>query len=330
MSFEKPVIDVSVYQGNIDWPQVVASGIYAAVLRAGYGREISQEDKKFKQNYDGAVAAGMPVGVYWFSYAKDPADAVNEAKACLAVLAGRELQMPLYFDQEEASIPAQNRTACAVAFLDYIRENSEYMTGYYTYAAYFPSVDISTIQKACDTIWLADYRANYDKTIPRDMHQYSSSGSVPGIAGRVDMNRLFRDFVSETKGEFEMDLSFDTYKIGPVSEGDRRGLVNFAESLGIAYLHQGDYILIGPASLGDRKQVVARAEALGLGVEGVALEAPAENGTGEDKPETGGHEGEGEAAQPAKSITIAGASPAQAAFLKALAGLWGLEAKGGE
>ena len=149
-----------------------------------------------------------------------------------------------------------------------------------------------------------------------------------------------------------MDLSFDTYKIGPVSQGDRNTLAALAGSLGLGYSHQGDYILIGPASLGDRKQVVARAEALGLGVEGVAPEAPEEDSTGGDRPEAGGEKpapgeesgeapgstggdkpetgSEGEAAQPAKSITIEGASPAQAAFLKALAGLWGLEAKGGE
>lgn len=308
MSFEKPVIDVSVYQGNIDWTQVVASGIYAAILRAGYGREISQEDKKFKQNYDGAVAANMPVGVYWFSYAKDPADAVNEAKACLSVLAGRELQMPLYFDQEDAFIPAQNRTACAVAFLDYIRENSEYMTGYYTYAAYFPSVDIPTIQKACDTIWLADYRTNYNETIPRDMHQYSSSGSVPGITGMVDMNRLFRDFVSETKGEPDMELTADTYKIGPVSGGDRKTMTAKATELGIQCVDQGDYVTIGPASEGDRKQIVALATSLLLGVEPVI-----------EKPEAPDVEAPG-----GNVLVIAGATDAQKAVLEALANLWGL------
>lgn len=201
MPFNAAVIDVSVYQGSIDWQQVKAAGIYAAVLRAGYGRYAKQEDARFAENYVNARAAGLPVGAYWFSYAKTPEEAVLEAQVCLQVLAGRALQMPLYFDQEETSIPADSRTACAVAFLDYIRANSPYLAGYYTYTAYFASVDIPTIQAHADTLWLADYRAHYDKTIPRDMHQYTSSGAVAGITGRVDCNNLFRDFPGEISKE---------------------------------------------------------------------------------------------------------------------------------
>ena len=201
MSFNQTVIDVSVYQGEIDWPRVKAAGIYAAVLRAGYGMYAHQKDARFEEYYAGARAAGLPVGAYWFSYAKTAAEARREARVCLEILAGRALQMPLYFDQEESGIPAAVRTACALAFLGYIRANSRYKAGYYTYTAYFPSVELAAIQAHCDTIWLADYRQNYDKTIPRDMHQYTSSGSVPGILGRVDMNHLYRDFPAETKEE---------------------------------------------------------------------------------------------------------------------------------
>lgn len=352
MAFCALAADISVHQGRIDWPALKTAGLYGVILRAGYGRLTSQKDKNFEENYAGAASIGLPAGAYWYSYAATPADAETEARACLEVLAGRELALPLYFDQEEGSIPAAQRTPCALAFLGYLRAHSGYKTGYYSYTAWFAGVDLDAIRAACDSIWLADYRANCDTAIPRDIHQYTSSGSLPGIVGRVDLNHVYRDFVSEAKGESEMDLSFDTYKIGPVSQGDRNTLAALAGSLGLGYTHQGDYILIGPASLGDRKQVVARAEALGLGVEGVAPEAPEEDGTGGDRPEAGGEKpapgeesgeapgstggdkpetgSEGEAAQPAKSITIEGASPAQAAFLKALAGLWGLEAKGGE
>ena len=208
MSFNKTAIDVSVYQGDIDWAQVKAAGIYAAVIRAGYGRYASQEDLKFRQNYTRARAAGMPVGVYWYSYAKTPEQAQQEADICLQVLGDRALQMPLYMDQEWASTPAEARTACAVAFLDRIRERRGGLVGYYTYTSYFASVDIPTIQQHCDTIWLADYRANYNQTIPRDMHQYSSSGTVSGIAGRVDMNHLYRDFPGELNKE-EKPMAFE-------------------------------------------------------------------------------------------------------------------------
>ena len=349
MAFCALAADISAHQGRVDWPALKTAGLYALILRAGYGRQASQKDKYFEENYAGAGSVGLPVGAYWFSYAKDPADAENEARACLEVLAGRELALPLYFDQEENSIPAANRTACALAFLNYIRAHSSYRTGYYSYTAWFAGVDLAAIRAACDSIWLADYRANYDKTIPRDIHQYTSSGSLPGISGRVDLNHVYRDFVSETKGEGEMDLSFDTYRIGPVSEGDRRALAAFAEGLGLGYSHQGDYILIGPASLGDRKGLLALARSLGLGAEGVAPQEPDEPTAGEDKPEggedgpgdgeegnSGGQESGGSAPDGQESggktaLTLTGAGPAQAELLKALAGLWGLGVKeGGE
>ena len=143
-----------------------------------------------------------------------------------------------------------------------------------------------------------------------------------------------------------MDLSFDTYRIGPVSQGDRRALAAFAEGLGLGYSHQGDYILIGPASLGDRKQLLALARSLGLGAEGVAPQEPDEPTAGEDKPEggedkpgdgeegdTGGQEGGGSGQESGgkTALTLTGAGPAQAELIKALAGLWGLGVKeGGE
>lgn len=268
--FEAQAIDVSVYQGDIDWSKVKAAGIYAAVVRAGYGRYASQEDLRFRQNYANARAAGMPVGVYWYSYAKTPEQARQEAGICLQVLGDRVLQMPLYMDQEWADTPVANRTACAVAFLDSIRERHAGLVGYYTYTSYFASVDIPTIQAHADTIWLADYRANYNQTIPRDMHQYSSSGTVPGISGRVDMNRLYRDFPGEIEKEEKPVYTSDTLKIGPVSTGDRAAIRTLAESLAVAAVDDGDYIIVGPMSAGDRETVAGKALALGLGCEDYA------------------------------------------------------------
>mgnify|MGYP002575801275 CR=1 FL=1 len=281
MSFNQTVIDVSVYQGEIDWPRVKAAGIYAAVLRAGYGMYAHQKDARFEEYYAGARAAGLPVGAYWFSYAKTAAEARREARVCLEILAGRALQMPLYFDQEESGIPAAVRTACALAFLGYIRANSRYKAGYYTYTAYFPSVELAAIQAHCDTIWLADYRQNYDKTIPRDMHQYTSSGSVPGILGRVDMNHLYRDFPNEK--EDEPMYKSDTLKVGPASAGDLKTMRTLAESLIVPVQQEGDLLIIGPMSAGDRTAISNKALALGLGCED--YEAPEEPEEKPDGPE---------------------------------------------
>lgn len=272
--FEAQAIDVSVYQGDIDWAQVKAAGIYAAVIRAGYGRYIEQEDLKFRQNYTNARAVGMPVGIYWYSYAKTPEQAQLEADICLQVLGDRALQMPLYMDQEWASTPTEARTACAVAFLDRIRERRAGLVGYYTYTRYFASVDVPTIQAHADTIWLADYRQNYNQTIPRDMHQYSSSGTVPGISGRVDMNHLYRDFPGELDKEEKPVFTSDTLKIGPVSTGDRAAIRALAEGLSVPAQDEGDYLIVGHMSAGDRATVAGKALALGLGCEDYA--SPAE------------------------------------------------------
>ena len=79
-------IDVSVHQGKIDWKKVKAAGIDFAIIRAGYGREISQKDKRFEENYVNAKAAGIKVGAYWYSYADSVSRGEQEAKTFLEVI----------------------------------------------------------------------------------------------------------------------------------------------------------------------------------------------------------------------------------------------------
>ncbi|HOC34819.1 MAG TPA: GH25 family lysozyme, partial [Ruminococcus flavefaciens] len=94
-------IDVSVHNGNIDWGKVKADGIDFAILRAGYGRLVSQKDERFEQNYAGAKAVGLPIGAYWYSYAMTPEEAELEADVFLSVIKGKRFEMPVYFDLEE-------------------------------------------------------------------------------------------------------------------------------------------------------------------------------------------------------------------------------------
>ena len=91
-------VDVSVYQGNIDWNKAKADGIEFAIMRAGYGKYVSQKDKYFDQNMKNAKAAGLPCGVYWFSYALTPEDAIKEADACYEVIKNYKLEYPVSFD----------------------------------------------------------------------------------------------------------------------------------------------------------------------------------------------------------------------------------------
>ena len=192
-------IDVSKHQGTINWDAVAADpSVQFAILRAGYGRYESQKDPTFERNYAECKRMGIPVGAYWYSYAVNSADAATEGRLFAKVLAGKQFEYPVYFDQEDGSIPAAQRTACALAFFDAL--GAEWYKGYYSYTSWMPSVDLGSIRQHCDTVWLADYRANPDQTIQRDMHQYTSSGTVAGIGGRVDCNWAYVDFPALIKG----------------------------------------------------------------------------------------------------------------------------------
>lgn len=281
-------IDVSKHQGTINWDAVAADpSVQFAILRAGYGRYESQVDAQWARNYAECKRLNIPVGAYWYSYAVNSADAATEGRLFAKVLVGKQFEYPVYFDQEDGSIPPMQRTACALAFFDAL--GAEWYKGYYSYTAWMPSVDLAAIRQHCDTVWLADYRANPDQTIQRDMHQYTSSGTVAGIGGRVDCNRAYVDFPALIKGagkngfEKEENIMYsDTLKIGPVSGGDRKTMAALAESLNLPHVDAGDYVIVGPASEGDRKQIVAKAQSLGLGVENYLPPEPEEP----EEPET--------------------------------------------
>lgn len=266
-------IDVSKHQGTINWDAVAADpSVQFAILRAGYGRYESQVDAQWARNYAECKRLNIPVGAYWYSYAVNSADAATEGRLFAKVLAGKQFEYPVYFDQEDGSIPPMQRTACALAFFGAM--GAAWYKGYYSYTSWMPSVDLAAIRQHCDTVWLADYRANPDQTIQRDMHQYTSTGNVAGIGGRVDCNRAYVDFPAiiraAGKNGFEKEdntMYSDTLKIGPVSGGDRKTMAALAESLNLPHVDAGDYVIVGPASDGDRKQIVAKAQSLGLGVE---------------------------------------------------------------
>ena len=125
-------IDVSVWQGDIDFAKVKASGIGFAIIRAGYGN--GNTDTRFEQNYSRAKAAGLPVGAYWYSYAKSADAARQEARKCAELLKGKQFEYPIYFDLEEQSQLSQGRDFCSSlikAFCDEL-ESQGFFAGFYT------------------------------------------------------------------------------------------------------------------------------------------------------------------------------------------------------
>ena len=191
-------IDVSKWNGNIDWNAVRNSGISYAIIRCGYRGSTTGaliEDPKFRANIQGAQNAGIKVGVYFFTQAVNDVEAVEEASMVLSLIKGYNLSLPVFLDVEATSgnsgradsISVDSRTAVCSAFCQTI-QNSGYKAGIYANKTWFNSF-INTPSLTGYKIWLAQYAAAPSYTRTRiDMWQYSSKGTVSGINGNVDMN----------------------------------------------------------------------------------------------------------------------------------------------
>lgn len=197
------IIDVSTWQGNIDWSEVKADGVQGAIIRAGFGKVASQKDNKFERNYTNAKAAGMPIGAYWYSYATSVADAKKEAEVCLSILKGKQFEYPIYYDLEDPSMTGCGKsvlTQIATTFCETL-ESAGYYVGIYSNPNWLNNyLNYNTVKKY--TLWLAHWGVS-EPSYECGLWQYSSSGSVSGISGRVDMNWGYQDFPTEIKnGKF--------------------------------------------------------------------------------------------------------------------------------
>ena len=194
-------IDVSYYQGNIDWKKVKNSGVEFVIIRVGYRGYGSAgtlvEDPKFKTYLDGATKAGLKVGVYFYTQAITTAEAKAEAKFVLDRIKGYSLQMPVYYDIEfvdydtgrldSAGLSKAQKTALCTAFCDTIIK-SGYSAGVYanyTWLNYY--IDGAGLGRKYP-IWLAHYTSNTNYDQRMDMWQYSGSGTVSGISAYTDVN----------------------------------------------------------------------------------------------------------------------------------------------
>ena len=189
-------IDVSKWQGDINWQSVKNSGIDFAVIRMGLGDKEAYKDPMFEINYKEAKAVGMPIGTYIYSYAATPAEAEAEAKQAIKWLRGKQFELPIYFDIEEQSVADTGKANCTAIVKTFCEklENNSYFVGVYANTNWFKNYLYYKALSELYTIWKADYRPNFDTSLSCDMHQYTSSGSVPGISGNVDMNNCTRDF----------------------------------------------------------------------------------------------------------------------------------------
>lgn len=190
-------VDVSRYQNEIDWAQVAAAGYKGAMLKTvSTNRKLSNRadglyiDPTFETNYSNARAAGLDVGVYYYTYATSEAMADAELALVREAVRGKELTMPVCVDVEEnklkqlSTLDLSNLTAYALERV----ERMGFYAQLYTYTGYKYELDMARLSSRWD-VWLADYTGKTPKVdFKYNAHQHTSKGAVPGISGNVDLN----------------------------------------------------------------------------------------------------------------------------------------------
>jgi GH25 family lysozyme M1 (1,4-beta-N-acetylmuramidase) len=189
-------IDVSNWQGNIDWDEVKADGVQFAILRAGWGRLASQKDPKFDEYYAECKRLGIKIGAYWYSYAESEADARLEAQACMEVIKSKVFEYPIYYDVEERSILSRGYgfvNSIIRAWHDELRARKWYSGLYMSKSHIDNLVDPNLAFKYA--LWVAQWGTS-ECTYSGDfgMWQYSSEGDIDGIAGNVDCDICYKPY----------------------------------------------------------------------------------------------------------------------------------------
>ena len=188
-------IDVSSWQGDINWEKVKNAGCEFAMIRIGFGHKDKELifDSKFKANLENAKKAGIKVGLYFYSYAKTNDEAKEQAKWIIDALNGEKLDLPIAFDWEIWS--GFNNYKLNFNDLNEIAESFIKEINKYNYEGiiYGSAFYINRVWNQNSRTWLAYYTSNNDFEKPYFMWQLSSQGKIDGINGYVDLNVIYLD-----------------------------------------------------------------------------------------------------------------------------------------
>lgn len=187
-------IDLSEWNGSIDFNKVKKSGVTCVILRAGYGKDPNQEDNEFQKYYKQAKAAGLNVGAYWYSYATSVDAAKAEVKNCMKTIGGKEFDLPVFLDVEEyrqAILPKRTLTDIIKTFCNGMRDNG-FDSGLYSAKSMLMDSAYPDEISSNYLIWLAAPNESYNK-LPYfvDIHQYDWYGRVDGINDKTDLNYIY-------------------------------------------------------------------------------------------------------------------------------------------
>ena len=217
-------LDISVWQGeNFDFSKVSAAGYSYVILRAGVSYEkdgvyVTEEDQYFQANYANAKAEGLDVGVYFYSMARSPEDAVVEAEALLGYIEGKKFEYPIYMDFEAPKVrehlesDGEKAKPICQAFMDRLASEG-YLVGLYSSSSWIDSGSYNGwMGEEADELgekyelWVACYfnDATYNRMGEEyserfGMYQYTSSKFIDGYSGRLDANICYKDYPSIVK-----------------------------------------------------------------------------------------------------------------------------------
>ena len=196
-------IDVSHFQGNIDWNKVKGN-IDFAILRLGWiGNNNNHTlDTKFETYYNACKSTGIPIGIYVYNYCNSEDTVKSGAEWTVNQLKDKGIDLPIYIDMEDRSIENLGKdklTSICIAFNTVI-ENAGYWAGVYANLNWYTNYLNKDTIKARYTTWVVHYGISQDRYVGQyDMLQYSDTGKISGISGNVDMDIMYRDLINEIK-----------------------------------------------------------------------------------------------------------------------------------
>ena len=207
-------IDVSSYQEEIDWQTVKKAGVDFAIIRAGYRGYTEGAlslDTYFDRNMQGALAAGIDVGVYFYSQAITPEEAAEEADLVLSVIGNYPITYQIVYDWETVTtaaartdnISVKTLTDCSIAFCEKIKQAGYLPMIYQNKYTSLLKLDLPELTDY--DFWLAEYTNRATYYYNYQMWQYASDGHVPGIKGEVDVNICFKDYTCSEYKESDED-----------------------------------------------------------------------------------------------------------------------------
>ena len=204
-------VDLSTWNKNVDYNALKSQGIDFAILRCGYGKDAGQKDEMFEEHYKGCKEAGILVGVYHYSYCKSPENAVKEAENCLSYIAGKQLDLPIFYDLEESNILKNcDPKDITIRFCERIRKEG-YDAGVYANLNWFNNYfDINALKNNDIKIWLAQWNNEITADFEVDIWQNTNNIFDTDEGERIDGDYLINESLLNKEPEptpvYEVDI----------------------------------------------------------------------------------------------------------------------------